>query len=511
MSDYTDDRIARIKEKLSEAAAARIETFGANTHGYALGPPLQETEVRAFEIEYGVTLPESFRAFVTRVGHGGPGRQGGAGPYYGIYPMQWWPDTAQTVGDGDAADWLRAPCPLVVGPNALPEPPSDDEAYDAWFDADIAPAYHGIVALGTRGCTFEMGLIVTGPCRGRVVYFDLDHHAGPYVVRDADFLDWYERWLDELIAGYDGSWFGYGPAGDEAALIEIIRETADLTLLQEAVVNLGKLPTLSSDVWPAILPLATHPDESVRTRVARLLPKGDERAIEVAAALISDECASVRLLAIEAAVALNPTRFAEEARAAIGEDSDPRVKWAAYHALKKTKAIDDADRIRMITDPSLGSVRSALIDHTTWSDDHEEIIAGLLDAPEVPIRRSAIKVAVRLATPRLLAIGVRRLPVEDDDHARALLTHGLARRGAVEAVPTLLRFARDDDDYRRLDAARALITLGDDRAVPVIVPMLEEHRVPRSGGRSHALTIAQIITEALQSSPSEALRALVKA
>jgi len=44
-------------------------------------------------------------------------------------------------------------------------------------------------------------------------------------VYETNFLDWYERWLDEIIAGYDISWFGTKLPGEEKALIEAYQST----------------------------------------------------------------------------------------------------------------------------------------------------------------------------------------------------------------------------------------------------------------------------------------------
>ena len=33
--------------------------------------------------------------------------------------------------------------------------------------------------------------------------------VSPYLVRDLNFLDWYERWLDQALGGEPSDWFGY--------------------------------------------------------------------------------------------------------------------------------------------------------------------------------------------------------------------------------------------------------------------------------------------------------------
>lgn len=69
-----------------------------------------------------------------------------------------------------------------------------------------------------QGCTFVARLIVTGASRGRV--FNLDAHCTrpPHFAKDASFIDWYERWLEQALAGEPALWFGYdNPAYAEPA------------------------------------------------------------------------------------------------------------------------------------------------------------------------------------------------------------------------------------------------------------------------------------------------------
>jgi len=52
------------------------------------------------------------------------------------------------------------------------------------------------------------GSEVRAVARGRVVYVDTGEQP-PYFVRNEDFLNWYERWLDETLAGKNLVWFGF--------------------------------------------------------------------------------------------------------------------------------------------------------------------------------------------------------------------------------------------------------------------------------------------------------------
>lgn len=60
-------------------------------------------------------------------------------------------------------------------------------------------AYTGTLALSDEGCDYLSILVVSGPARGRVAD-NGDAPAGPNFTCDADFLGWYERWLDAVLA-----------------------------------------------------------------------------------------------------------------------------------------------------------------------------------------------------------------------------------------------------------------------------------------------------------------------
>ncbi|WBB75998.1 SMI1/KNR4 family protein [Micromonospora sp. WMMD1128] len=185
-------RLDRVAEKLAVAARrpGKSVMFGASAHRFELGPPLPQTEVAAFEREHGVSLPEDYRAFITVIGHGGPGRWGGAGPYYGLHSLQDWATSLWGMPDSNT---LSKPFPAEPG-----------RVYSDW-PTDVAPGdddepYTGTLALSDQGCGYLSILVVSGPARSRVTD-NSDTSTGPTFTNDADFLGWYERWLDAVLDG----------------------------------------------------------------------------------------------------------------------------------------------------------------------------------------------------------------------------------------------------------------------------------------------------------------------
>ena len=74
---------AYLRDLVQKASLADPErkVFGADTHQYELNPVLSLEEVQAYQEKYHVVLPSEYVFLITQVGNGG------AGPYYGIYPL----------------------------------------------------------------------------------------------------------------------------------------------------------------------------------------------------------------------------------------------------------------------------------------------------------------------------------------------------------------------------------------------------------------------------------------
>src|SRR5258708_39519318 len=84
-----------------------LSCFGSESHGFRLNSPLHEAELQAFETKHRIRLPDDYRTFLKHAGNGG------AGPYYGIFPLDKWNDFADWVVDNRPDDFLARPCPLL--------------------------------------------------------------------------------------------------------------------------------------------------------------------------------------------------------------------------------------------------------------------------------------------------------------------------------------------------------------------------------------------------------------
>lgn len=188
------DRI-RAKVPLARATDEKFKLFGSRSHRYQLQSPVAEAELQEMEACYGIRLPEPYRRFMGEIGNGG------AGPSYGIYKLGQGLDELSN----DQELYLRQPCRLnpvmtLAQWQELTRPiDENEEISDEDFDRVTGEMYAGLLPVGTRGCMITNALILNGPFIGRVVITNSERDL-PYFCKEATFLDWYESWLDEVIA-----------------------------------------------------------------------------------------------------------------------------------------------------------------------------------------------------------------------------------------------------------------------------------------------------------------------
>jgi SMI1/KNR4 family protein SUKH-1 len=258
--EATSRQLEAIGHKLAHLRARdpRHMVFGAETHHYALSAPLTPQDIEAAEASCRISLPASYRAFLTRMGNGG------AGPGYGLYSLQ------ESLKSRSPAQ-LAQPFPFVFEQpgvesfsaneqrvdDGLVEPPDLDplwrdsrnpREFCAWvkrmelsvlnsgsrfeLNHDTGDTYlcnetrDGAIAIAQYGCGITALLILTGPERGSVWVqdpngsFDCSLYpigAGGWMGRGGwermaatpekrlDFLGWYEDWLDNEHVSLDES------------------------------------------------------------------------------------------------------------------------------------------------------------------------------------------------------------------------------------------------------------------------------------------------------------------
>lgn len=235
MQDHSE-QLDRIKQKLSLAAKKDPDftIFGASSHEYVLRQPLSEQTVQKFENEFSTKLPDCYRSFVLTIGHGGKSYAGsGAGPFYGIYPLG--VGTDELIHENPER-YLKNDC--ILHPKITKEEwerlteriENDEDISDDEYDEELGKIYGGILPLGSQGCEYVHGLVLNGKHKGKMVNLSTDCQR-PHFCFENNFLDWYERWLDEVISGQLQEqgipWFGYTMGGTDIQLLNIFQKAKD--------------------------------------------------------------------------------------------------------------------------------------------------------------------------------------------------------------------------------------------------------------------------------------------
>ncbi|MEV4132186.1 HEAT repeat domain-containing protein [Dactylosporangium sp. NPDC049742] len=255
MPDADRARLARIAAKLTAARAlpALPAAFGVESHGCVLEPPVPEAAVTAFEERHEVTLPPAYRLFITELG------AAGAGPGHEM------PGLPQKCWDGGCRPGhLAEPSPYLPGPRYFGD-------WQQRYEDPPGPVRNflrGTVSVAAHGCSLLTQLVVTGPARGRLFNVDFESEVGPYVVEDADFLAWYERWLDEAVAGHYVGWFGERSEPDDE--VTIAEDAARYTTSRTAP-DLVVLAVLGRLTLADVLPELAQEEVERRRRAAYAL------------------------------------------------------------------------------------------------------------------------------------------------------------------------------------------------------------------------------------------------
>lgn len=181
----------------------KYEMFGASRHRYVLNPPIRASFVRSVEERYGFRLPEDYFHFITEVG------DGGAGPYYGIdsfvslveqksnpraeeYAVAYRLSLAQKFTPRQMqADEVEEYA--IVTREYYEKNPKQYFVFDELLESDNLCETNGFLVLGTHGCQWDFGIVVSGERRGQI--FDTDNEGGFGLVTYS-FEEFYQEWLD---------------------------------------------------------------------------------------------------------------------------------------------------------------------------------------------------------------------------------------------------------------------------------------------------------------------------
>jgi hypothetical protein len=236
------DAVSRIREKLAPARKLSRGKEWWSGSKFKLNPTVPESEIVAFETLHNLRLPQDYRDFLLHLSNGG------VGPPYGIYRFE---ESIRRYEEGTTKMWPGMP--ECVAP--------ENERID--FDWD--PFLQGTLPIMTEGCGKSVHLVLKGEFKGRVVHLDEEMDGGPVFTWDAGFLSWFERWLDEMVAGWQSGGFQESMPGSCERLWEIAQSPKVTPFELEAVlISLRRCPQFESRFTPAVAAAFSHFSEEVR-------------------------------------------------------------------------------------------------------------------------------------------------------------------------------------------------------------------------------------------------------
>lgn len=197
----------KIKLRLAKNTDAFFEVFGASSHKYILNSPLDIQEINDFEKTYNITLPNTYKTFLSKIGNGGLEYKNsvvgnsGAGPYYGLFSLNhlYHFITEPSTGYLEKEPFFNEEITSDFWFKRFYEEIDDDT--DRAYNNEVAKAYAGILNIGYCGCSGYFGIILNGKNKGRVLYTYDETEYCPHFVEEKNFLDWYENWLNGIISG----------------------------------------------------------------------------------------------------------------------------------------------------------------------------------------------------------------------------------------------------------------------------------------------------------------------
>lgn len=190
--------------------------FGSAMHNYQLNPPIPVSTIEEFEARNGITLPGDYRLFITQIGNGG------AGPYYGLFPFGELEEGLSWEKKGDGVGDVSQPFAHVEAWN-LPVtfwdqqphiPPAlsleeEEKLWAAWdkieLDQYFNPAImNGAIPICHLGWGLRQWLVVNGEQKGFIWDDFRGERGGIRPVRDESgrpmtFSGWYMTWLDNAL------------------------------------------------------------------------------------------------------------------------------------------------------------------------------------------------------------------------------------------------------------------------------------------------------------------------
>lgn len=193
----------RIKKliAIAENIGASRRIFRSKKYKYFFNKCVTMDEIRKFENEKNIILPDSFVRFITEVSDGLTSTVHSKIPFARniIAPKIWTLEDLylETVPCNSEITIFDTNCKELWSSITKKIQESDD---DEFLEKQYSILHNGLIFIGNGGCQSEYGLICKGSEYGKVAIFNLDHipEIYPEIIADS-FEEWIENFFIDTI------------------------------------------------------------------------------------------------------------------------------------------------------------------------------------------------------------------------------------------------------------------------------------------------------------------------
>lgn len=287
-----------LRDLIAEAGRvdAGRQVFGAGKHQYRLGPVLALEEIRRVETQRQMKFPEEYVFYLTQVG------DGGAGPYYGLYPFEKVLAQVQnpylgqifehTVTTGTTGEQWRE---YMRRCDELTESAEKDIQHE--YDCKL---YSNMIPIGTQGCTYDNMLMLSGEDAGRILYFDWNMmEESPPFDTGMTFLEWMEGFFRDIIERCDMQSYGYRQRKTREQVLEQYSSCRTAAAKRSLLDSLFRLREIGKETADFLEELAFADEDVTDICCALLAQKEQERGLAVFEKMLAQKripaiCGSIR-------------------------------------------------------------------------------------------------------------------------------------------------------------------------------------------------------------------------
>lgn len=262
--------------------------------------------------------------------------------------------------------------------------------------------------------------------------------------------------------------------GSEADLLHILDDAHTSSATRsDALVALTKFPQLRASI-PAVLAGLQDADAEVRKSAALVVARFSiAEASPFIRELVTDADPTVRESALKALVKLPHVPWLVVQQ--MLRDPDAGVGVSAWRALHNAQRLTIDDILMMLSSDDLRSRRNAAFSLKNFPGDRAlDVLSQCLQDSDLYVRLYSVQSLAVLRSRKSIPMLTALLATEREALVLGNIIRALTAINDQSAVPALIDATRHTFAGVRYDAAKALGTLGDRRAIPALILLCDD-------------------------------------